>query len=521
HLQKSRKEEAAEKISGIRETSTVPLAVRPRSQLLISKADAAAEFVFEDLQRFIDERTRPGLLDIEADASNEANADAAGSLSAGLKSLRASGRSFDELDDPENDTDATIYEPLLKLVRPLAAGGMPVPQFRREPDMYPCIGALFRYVDDAIDRSLAAGNARRRLKVCSRTDTNPGGADDYTRIDIGLTFRQKTPDDDADADAELDTPHYGDMLAVIEAKRMVSEQTRAYEQMYMYTRNMYSEQLDRRFAWGLTFCGSVVRACILGHDNVFASQAMDVSTTEGLKAFVLLAVDMSFCESDQLGYDPNISYNAENSRWEMEMYDDKSERQLKYHLRYVAQSADRVFGRHTRCFICREIEPSSECESDGNPSPHPNASDICEQQQYNERDFLVKDAWPHAETRDENDQRRERDEIGMLRTINETLGDDPDLEGKYPQLISAGVVRQLCGDDRQPMRDTTEHIYAMLDQEVTRDVPRRIHKRIAMRPLGLPIRNVRSVDELIVVAADIMKAHLAILRRCDILHRDL
>ncbi|KAJ1818419.1 hypothetical protein LPJ56_003845, partial [Coemansia sp. RSA 2599] len=137
------------------------------------------------------------------------------------------------------------------------------------------------------------------------------------------------------------------------------------------------------------------------------------------------------------------------------------------------------------------------------------------------RDFLVKDAWPHAETRGKNDQRRERDEIEMLRTINETLGDDPDLEGKYPQLISAGVVRQFCGDDRQPMRDTTEHIYAMLDQQVTRDVPRRIHKRIAMRPLGLSIRNVRSVDELIVVAADIMKAHLAILRRCDILHRDL
>ncbi|KAJ2885283.1 hypothetical protein FB639_001804 [Coemansia asiatica] len=72
-----------------------------------------------------------------------------------------------------------------------------------------------------------------------------------------------------------------------------------------------------------------------------------------------------------------------------------------------------------------------------------------------------------------------------------------------------------------PTKDTTEHIYAGIDPDIIKSIPQRIHKRIAMKPLGLSLREVRSVDELIIVAADVMKAHQAILRRCDILHRDL
>ncbi|KAJ2847261.1 hypothetical protein J3B02_004208, partial [Coemansia erecta] len=302
---------------------------------------------------------------------------------------------------------------------------MSVSRFRKESDMYPCITALFRYVEDAIDRSSAADDIKRRLKVYSKSDATPDGADDYRRIDIGLTFKRKLPDDDVNDDAsdeldeldELNEPNYNDMLAVIEAKRLVSEQTRAYQQMYIYTRNVYPEQHNRQFVWGFTFCASVVRACILGHDNVFSSLDMDVSTDEGLKAFVKLAVDMTFCESDQLGYDPNISYNLESDRWEIAMYDEKSQQQVIYHLRYVAQNADRVFGRHTRCFICREIKPLPEDEnenenenigSDDNNNNGDSASyseavlasdhQHQHQHQHDKNDFLIKDAWPHAET---------------------------------------------------------------------------------------------------------------------------
>ncbi|KAJ2228645.1 hypothetical protein IWW45_006518, partial [Coemansia sp. RSA 485] len=272
-------EEAAEKIDMLRKVPTVPLVARPRSRSVKSKASAVAKFVLDDLQKFIKKNTRLRPFDTEADTQTSAGAGtssgADSSFSAGLEPLHIGDRSNSESgvsdDSAEHGAEdvADIYTPLLRLTKPRPDSGMRVPMFIRESEMYPCIKALFRYVDDAIDRSPSAGSTRRRLKVCCESDTTPSGADDYNRIDIGLSSRLKTPDDDASG--ELGKPDYGDMLAVIEAKRSIAEQTTAYRQMYMYTRNIYPEQAGRRFVWGLTFCDSVAHACILGHDNVFSS----------------------------------------------------------------------------------------------------------------------------------------------------------------------------------------------------------------------------------------------------------
>ncbi|KAJ2233270.1 hypothetical protein IWW45_004321 [Coemansia sp. RSA 485] len=518
---RSSEEEAAENIGMLRKVPTVPLVARPRSTSVKSKASAVAKFVLDDLQKFIKKNTRLGPFDTETDTQTSAEAGtssgADSSFSAGLEPLHLGDRSNSESDASDDSAEhgADIYTPLLKLTKPRPDNGMRVPVFIKEPEMYPCIKALFRYVDDAIDRSPSAGNTRRRLKVCCKSDTTPSGADDYNRIDIGLSSRPKTPDDDASG--ELNKPDYGDMLAVIEAKRSITEQTVAYRQMYMYTRNIYPEQAGRRFVWGFTFCDSVAHACILGHDNVFSSDAMDLSTSEGLGAFVALAVDMSFCESDQLGYDPNIYRNAIKKRWEMSIYDDALEKQQTYHVLSCVQTADRVYGRHTRCFICRKVDPDNESGPEATPEENTASKTIS----YDKRDILVKDAWPHAENPDRKRKERARDEIEMMRTIDEKLGNDPDFQGKYPKVVSAGVVRQFCGNKRTPIKDTTENMFAKLGKDIIKDIPHRVHKRIAMEPVGLSIREARSVDELIVVAADVMKAHQEILRRCDILHRDL
>ncbi|KAJ2854543.1 hypothetical protein FB639_006353, partial [Coemansia asiatica] len=279
NVQASRESEAIEKTRDILMTSTVPLVARPRSQSLKSKADATAEFVFADMQRFI--RKHRSKLDIGAEANSKTDAattkddddinfqDVDRRLSVGLKPLNIKGRSSDDLNnayDSNNDSkdSASVYKPMLELVNPQTTKGMSVSRFRKESDMYPCITALFRYVEDAIDRSSAADDIKRRLKVYSKSDATPDGADDYRRIDIGLTFKRKLPDDDVNDDAsdeldeldELNEPNYNDMLAVIEAKRLVSEQTRAYQQMYIYTRNVYPEQHNRQFVWGFTFCAS-------------------------------------------------------------------------------------------------------------------------------------------------------------------------------------------------------------------------------------------------------------------------
>ncbi|KAJ1641609.1 hypothetical protein LPJ64_006433, partial [Coemansia asiatica] len=49
----------------------------------------------------------------------------------------------------------------------------------------------------------------------------------------------------------------------------------------------------------------------------------------------------------------------------------------------------------------------------------------------------------------------------------------------------------------------------------------RVHKRIATTPIGLPISKAKSVPELLIIVADVMRCHHAIYEECRILHRDV
>ncbi|KAJ1680301.1 hypothetical protein EV182_000287 [Spiromyces aspiralis] len=66
------------------------------------------------------------------------------------------------------------------------------------------------------------------------------------------------------------SPSYYELFAVIEAKRSVSGEDEAFEQLLVYT---------RRFAWGVVVCGSSVRICLLGpNEAMFVLKVMDVAT---------------------------------------------------------------------------------------------------------------------------------------------------------------------------------------------------------------------------------------------------
>ncbi|KAJ2546938.1 hypothetical protein EV175_005416 [Coemansia sp. RSA 1933] len=49
----------------------------------------------------------------------------------------------------------------------------------------------------------------------------------------------------------------------------------------------------------------------------------------------------------------------------------------------------------------------------------------------------------------------------------------------------------------------------------------RVFKRIYMNGIGAPIKYAQSVQELIIVAADVMRCHWQIIEKCRILHRDI
>ncbi|KAJ2718267.1 hypothetical protein GGI07_005824 [Coemansia sp. Benny D115] len=121
---------------------------------------------------------------------------------------------------------------------------------------------------------------------------------------------------------KLDAANYMNMLAIIEAKKYISDQSAAYEQLLLYTRNLYVCQFDRRFVWGFTVCGSIFCVCIITNDKVYLSDKIDLRKSEGRSELVMLLCNMSFCEVGQLGYDPSISYKKMADRWEIAIFDD-------------------------------------------------------------------------------------------------------------------------------------------------------------------------------------------------------
>ncbi|KAJ2653979.1 hypothetical protein GGH99_007458, partial [Coemansia sp. RSA 1285] len=151
--------------------------------------------------------------------------------------------------------------------------------------------------------------------------------------DIGLVVC------DMDADAALveGKPYNSEQFAIIEAKASVSraaaadkntanrqnemldaDTTQAFKQLFMYTRQVYANQHDRRFMWGITVCDTRVSACILSSGGALASHEMDVSTAQGRRQYIKLLVDWSLCDWHQLGFDPSVRWRKDLKYWEID-----------------------------------------------------------------------------------------------------------------------------------------------------------------------------------------------------------
>ncbi|KAJ1679593.1 hypothetical protein EV182_001729, partial [Spiromyces aspiralis] len=407
--------------------------------------------------------------------------------------------------------------------------------FTTEHRMYPCIIAFINFVAEKLQDSLPTTDRRncnssppsttpsppppttpssslptptstptppRLIYACKDADVKPTGSDGSIRIDIGLV--EVSP---GAALANLDkSPSYYDLFAVIEAKRSVSGEDRAFEQLLVYTRQLYALQHDRRFAWGVIVCGSHIRVCLFSpNEAVFASTVMDVATKPGRKAFVEFLVNCSFCDIDQLGLDPTVTYLKHIKCWKIECPTEGEkgkEKDPKYvYFDKTIVAANRLFGRHTRCFL-----GSLDMPAEGSKLKH---------------DVVVKDSWSHAAD-------KRCDEVKSLRTIRDALSGKEGIDFEYPRLLHSGRVKVPSTG----AHDDTKNLYHGLPITTTTGNddgsggpapkwPSREHRRIVMQPVGWPLRFVESVPALIIVLRDVMRCHSAILRECGILHRDI
>ncbi|KAJ2520188.1 hypothetical protein GGI11_002356 [Coemansia sp. RSA 2049] len=400
------------------------------------------------------------------------------------------------------------YKSMLELVRKRDAVSAQVEgnesaKIMRESDMYPCIKALVRFTADAVEEAYRMPlqmpgrfkPLRRRIIAFDETDRTPGDADDSHRIDIGLKAENNILQEQSDEANRKNSIKilYSNMLAVVE----LGHQNQAYAQLLKYSRNMYARQNSCRFVWGLTVCNSDFRICLLCNDRLISSASIDVVKEAGRRLLVTWLVNMSLCDEDKLGRDPTTYQNSKTGEWKIMVFDDGSEDLYKlFTIIDCMRTADRTFGRHTRCYRCIETDLSDDAERDSNNSA----------EQHNKREIFIKDTW--AIVFRESDQKL-RDEVSLLREINNKLKDNAELADKYPALVAGGAVKQV-GKDGKYFEDSIDNVFSELGEDTMKQLTFRIHKRMAMSPIGEDIRSVKSVNELIIAAADIMEVHSAI-----------
>ncbi|KAJ2557445.1 hypothetical protein GGH12_006175 [Coemansia sp. RSA 1822] len=394
---------------------------------------------------------------------------------------------------------------------------------RRESVLYSAHAGLLRFVAYRLEQlSKDVGDSRFgrlpvRFILPFLSNLKPDRADEDIRVDCPLRACQDT------STAEKGVrPDYKDILLMAESKWSVHEQNTAYDQVIRYTRQMYACQPNRRFAWGVTMCRTLIRVVLLTNDYLISSEDMDNIDLAGRTAYISFIVSLCYCTDYELGYDPTVVWNADKKYWVIKCPDstaakDGEMRVVNYYALKPIFEAERLFGRHTRGFAA---------------SLDPNLVD--------EPDTFIKDSWPYESS---DSQHTSRNELDILRDIEELIGEDMMDELGIIRATNGGTVSfnkagNLVNDDTS---NILEPIFAdfetalcetlsvpiiskgraSAEENLIRNILLRVHRRLALQPLGRPLHTLKSPYELIIVLADVMVAYSTILKTSGYLHRDI
>ncbi|KAJ2711350.1 hypothetical protein H4R19_003291 [Coemansia spiralis] len=454
------------------------------------------------------------------------------------------------------------------------------PNETRERAIYHQMSAFILLATFLIKRDLDSPNVGGRLEAqrlvlpYEKVDTNPQGADDGTRVDVGLALCNKSR-----PVATQDKPSYRQMAVAVEAKGKQTERDTndAYAQLFDYTRNMYYDNLRRRFAWGLICCGTVVNACLFANYRAYASPDIDMASLDGRRMFIGLLVGWTVCDLRQMGLDETISFDDSIGCYSVQVPKlDSPTEYTKYYADTMIVGAERLFGRHCRCLLATEERPTEmvtlekplkhttvikdswtiytaaddaavavdadvnatgDSEATSSSSPASASEPKAEEQIVGgmarmdvrgdaarkwptDRDLeIVESVVAGSSAPGTVSPGIVRSEVNILRTINEKLKKKKDLAGSYPTIKAGGWVRHMR--DGKQVLDTTREIIDGLTDEQQQDTPFCLHVRYAMMPIGQRLEEVESVLEYIIVLRNVMRCVMALHDECEILHRDI
>ncbi|KAJ1727506.1 hypothetical protein LPJ61_004533 [Coemansia biformis] len=297
--------------------------------------------------------------------------------------------------------------------------------------MYPWLQSLFLFVARHIKHYLEGVTDSRlpdRLVLpYERTDVLAEGSDDRKRPDLGLGIWSRS----RGIGPIGGRTEYAGALAIVKAKgeyakgagkpdepqlKLGAPTRDAFEQLFMYMHQVYLNQCNWQFVWGISQSCAETHVCIFVNNGTIVSHAMNLHMPEGRCQFVQLLVDWSLCKPPLLGYDPTIEWLDSLKCWRIDMPSIATNTDMPpdtssvssappYYFSRMYVEANHLFGHHTCCFPAT-MQRSGAPVSDENPITP---------------DAVVKDAWPYVEHGDVD--RGKLGEVAFLKNIRQKLAE--------------------------------------------------------------------------------------------------
>ncbi|KAJ2538333.1 hypothetical protein EV175_006492, partial [Coemansia sp. RSA 1933] len=195
---------------------------KPTSRKSMTEAGRIVDWIMENLERAFE--------DFDANDSYK------NTTSAGLDSLKSFNGSFNL-----QRTKRSVYL-LGKLNEPELSSASERMMYSMFSDFALLVAHYTRQA-----KAVRKYSPARVLLPCERFDFIPEGNDDIKRIDLALVI--------GDAQGDIHTSdelHYDEVFAMVELKRSKCDTNAAYAQLIDYMHNVYPNQHDRRFTWGIT-----------------------------------------------------------------------------------------------------------------------------------------------------------------------------------------------------------------------------------------------------------------------------
>ncbi|KAJ2727720.1 hypothetical protein IW152_006126, partial [Coemansia sp. BCRC 34962] len=266
-----------------------------------------------------------------------------------------------------------------------------------------------------------------------------------------------------------------------------------------------------------------------------------------------------------------MEYMSDLKCWQIACPDDAGStgggaRTAYYYFTTVNCHADRVFGRHTRCFLATDEKPTDAVSKEKPLIPKmvikdswafakPNAADdACDEVETLKKirrglsgrkdchdiiipeiivggrvSFQLNGEWVEdntttmyqlCEAGDTASAKRQLGEIGGTTSEQRQLGE---IGGTTSEQRQLGETEDTTSEQRQSGKvgDAMDELRKQPETPSSSDSTFRAHRRIVMTPIGEPLDSTTSVAEFVTVVCDAMRCHSAIVKHCGILHRDI